>query len=75
MVLSLFISRRELMTKEWSHASVLGSLKLKSSMGDTFKVDAFPVSLVCGVELGLGRVSGVCILRYMLGWTKIGRDG
>ena len=37
--------------------------------------DAFPVALVCGVDLRSGQVGGVGILRYMLGWPSAGGDG
>ena len=57
-MLSLFISLCELIAKEWSHASVLGVLKPKSS-GGVVVVDALPVVLACGVEVRLSMVDGV----------------
>ena len=38
-------------------------------------VDVFLVALVCDVELGLGRMGGVCLLRYMLDCSSVGGDG
>ena len=37
--------------------------------------DVFPVTFVCDIGLGSGKVGEVCILRYMLDWPIAGDDG